>query len=370
LQRHFYLEADMKTLAMQAQTEKPAESDPRWARVLARDPEADRLFVYAVRTTGVYCRPSSPTRLPHPENVEFFDTPAAAEAAGYRPSKRAASDRLAAQHAGMVARACRYIEGAEQLPGLAALAEQTGLSLYHFHRVFKSMTGLTPKGYADAHRAGRVRDSLSRSDSVTTAIYDAGFNSNSRFYEAADKVLGMAPADYRAGGANAEIRFAVGECSLGAILVAHSGRGVCAISLGDDPDMLARNLQDKFPRATLIGGDDDFEQLIAQVVGFIEAPALGLDLPLDVRGTAFQERVWQALRAIPAGSTATYTEIAAGIGAPKAVRAVAGACAANVLAVAIPCHRVVRSDGSLSGYRWGVERKRALLDREVLGKRD
>ncbi|MDB5777522.1 MAG: bifunctional transcriptional activator/DNA repair enzyme protein Ada [Herbaspirillum sp.] len=341
-------------------------TDPRWARVQARDPAADALFVYAVRTTGVYCRASSPTRLPRPENVEFFDTAAAAEAAGYRPSKRAAagSTALAAHHAGMVADACRQIEQAEELPHLAELATTAGVSLFHFHRVFKSVTGVTPKAYAAAHRANKVRSRLDAGDSVTAAIYDAGFNSNSRFYAAADQLLGMTPTVYRAGGADAEIRFAVGQCSLGAILVAQSERGVCAISLGDDPDRLVRDLQDRFPRADLVGGDEGFEQLIAKVVGFIEAPALGLELPLDVRGTAFQQRVWQALRDIPIGRTESYSDIAARIGAPKAVRAVAQACAANVLAVAIPCHRVVRSDGALSGYRWGVERKRILLDRE------
>ncbi len=235
------------------------------------------------------------------------------------------------------------------------------MSPFHFHRVFKAVTGLTPKGYAAAHRSRKVRERLADGGTITEALYDAGFNSNSRFYEAADKVLGMKPADYRAAGQNTDIRFAVGQCSLGAILVAQSERGVCAILLGDDPDALVRDLQDKFRRANLIGADREFEQLIAQVVGFIEAPALGLDLPLDLRGTAFQERVWQALRDIPAGSTASYAEIAQRIGMPKAVRAVAQACGANSLAVAIPCHRVVRSDGNLSGYRWGVERKRQLL---------
>ncbi|MEO6919967.1 MAG: bifunctional DNA-binding transcriptional regulator/O6-methylguanine-DNA methyltransferase Ada [Collimonas sp.] len=356
----------MRTLTPQQHTaEQSTEHDPRWTAVLSRDSSADKLFVYAVKTTGVYCRPSSPTRLPRPENVEFFDTPAAAEAAGYRASKRAADQTtVAAQHAELVAAACRSIETALELPGLELLAADAGLSVYHFHRVFKAVTGLTPKGYADANRAKKVRDHLSRSHSVTEAIYDAGFNSNSRFYEASGKVLGMTPTDYRAGGANTEIRFAIGECSLGAILVAQSNRGVCAILLGDDPNALAHDLQDKFPRAHLIGADHDFEQLVAQVVGFIEAPALGLDLPLDVRGTAFQQRVWQALREIPVGSTASYAEIAARIGSPKAVRAVAQACAANTLAVAIPCHRVIRSDGAGSGYRWGVERKRALLERE------
>lgn len=344
---------------------KGAEIDPRWAFVQARDPAADKLFVYAVKTTGVYCRPSSPTRLPRPENVEFFDTPADAEAAGYRASKRASDQTsVAAQHAELVAKACRHIETAVELPKLEMLAGEAGLSLYHFHRIFKSVTGLTPKGYADARRGQKVRDHLRHGRSVTEAIYDAGFNSNSRFYEASGNVLGMTPTNYRAGGANTEIRFAIGECVLGAILVAQSDRGVCAILLGDDPNALVHDLQDTFPRANLIGGDRRFEQLVAQVVGFIEAPALGLDLPLDVRGTAFQQRVWQALREIPVGSTASYAEIAARIGAPKAVRAVAQACAANTLAVAIPCHRVVRSDGGLSGYRWGVERKRVLLERE------
>ncbi|KAA8563115.1 MULTISPECIES: bifunctional DNA-binding transcriptional regulator/O6-methylguanine-DNA methyltransferase Ada [Pseudomonas] len=340
--------------------------DPRWAAILARDPEADALFVYGVKTTGVYCRPSSASRLPRPENVEFFDTAQQAEAAGYRPSKRAAGDQTqrAAHHARLVADACRQIEQADTAPGLQQLAQHAGLSPFHFHRVFKSVTGLTPKGYASAHRSRKIRDGLKDQRSVTDALYDAGFNSNSRFYESANQLLGMTPSDYKGGGTNNTIRFAVGQCSLGAILVAQSHRGVCAILLGDDPDKLVRDLQDQFPKADIIGADRDFEQLIAQVVGFIEAPALGLDLPLDLRGTAFQERVWRALRDIPPGSTASYAQIAQRIGAPQSFRAVAQACGANSLAVAIPCHRVVRSDGELSGYRWGVERKRQLLERE------
>ncbi|MFW0757700.1 bifunctional DNA-binding transcriptional regulator/O6-methylguanine-DNA methyltransferase Ada [Pseudomonas sp. H11T01] len=343
------------------------ENDPRWSAVLARDPRADSQFVYAVKTTGIYCRPSSLARLPKPENVEFFDTAEQAQAAGYRPSKRAAADQtdIAAQHSALVATACRQIESAETLPSLKELAQVAGMSAFHFHRVFKAVTGLTPKGYATGHRSRKVRERLEDGNSVTDALYDAGFNSNSRFYESADNLLGMKPSDYRAGGLNADIRFAVGQCSLGAILVAQSNRGVCAILLGDDPDALLHDLQDKFPRANLIGADHDFEQLIAKVVGFIEAPAIGLDLPLDLRGTAFQERVWMALREIPVGSTASYAEIAQRIGAPKSFRAVAQACGANSLAVAIPCHRVVRSDGNLSGYRWGVERKRQLLERET-----
>jgi len=342
------------------------ENDPRWAAVVARDPKADGQFVYAVKTTGIYCNPSSHARLPNPQNVEFFENAEQARAAGYRPSKRATKDQseLAAQHAATVAAACRQIESAETLPALGELAEAADLSSFHFHRVFKAVTGLTPKGYADAHRSRKVRERLADGGSVTDALYDAGFNSNSRFYEAADQLLGMKPGDYRAAGQNNDIRFAVGQCSLGAILVAQSERGVCAILLGDDPHQLVCDLQDKFRRANLIGADHEFEQLIARVVGFIEAPAIGLDLPLDVRGTAFQERVWQALREIPVGSTASYADVAQRIGQPKAVRAVAQACGANNLAVAIPCHRVVRSDGNLSGYRWGVERKRQLLERE------
>jgi AraC family transcriptional regulator of adaptative response/methylated-DNA-[protein]-cysteine methyltransferase len=343
------------------------ESDPRWTAVVARDRTADGQFFYSVRTTGVYCRPSCPARHARPENVAFHATRADAEHAGFRPCKRCKPDQpsLTAQHAETVARICRGIEASEDMPRLEQLARQAGLSPFHFHRVFKAVTGLTPKAYATAHRARRAREKLGRSSTVTDAVFDAGFGSSGRFYEAANQMLGMTPTNFRAGGANTEIQFAIGECSLGSILVAQSRRGVCAILLGDDPETLLRDLQDRFPRATLIGGDRKFEQLVAKVVGFVEKPALGLHLPLDIRGTAFQQRVWQALRKIPAGSTRSYTEIANKIGAPKSVRAVAQACAANALAVAIPCHRVVRNDGGLSGYRWGVERKRELLAREA-----
>ena len=346
-----------------------ATDDARWAAVQARDAAADGHFVYAVRTTGVYCQPSSTARLPRRENVEFFATAAAAETAGYRASRRARGDQgsVAAERAALVARACRLIEAAETPPALDALAAELGMSPFHFHRLFKAETGLTPKAYASAYRARKLREELSTATaaSITDAIYGAGFNSNSRFYETSEQLLGMRARDYRAGGAGAVIRFAVGQCSLGAILVAQSQRGICAILLGEDPDALARELQDQFPKAQIIGGDAGFEQLVAQVVGFIEAPSLGLQLPLDVQGTAFQERVWRALREIPPGATVSYTDIAARIGAPKAVRAVAQACGANHLAVAIPCHRVVRRDGDLAGYRWGVERKRELLRREA-----
>jgi AraC family transcriptional regulator, regulatory protein of adaptative response / methylated-DNA-[protein]-cysteine methyltransferase len=344
-----------------------ADQDTRWRAVVARDASADGTFVYSVRSTGVYCRPSCPARRAKPSNVQFHATAEDAERAGFRPCKRCKPNQagLAELHAAKVAEICRFIEAEDRVPSLAELARKAKMSPHHFHRVFKAVSGVTPAAYARSARAKRVRDELGRRRSVTEAIYGAGFNANSRFYEAADEMLGMKPSDFRAGGANTAIRFAIGECSLGSILVAQSERGVCAILLGDEPDALLRELQDRFPRAELIGGDAGFERLVAKVVGFVEAPAVGLDLPLDVRGTAFQQRVWRALQAIPAGKRVTYGELAVAIGAPRAVRAVASACAANPIAVAIPCHRVIRKGGGLSGYRWGVERKRALLTREA-----
>jgi AraC family transcriptional regulator, regulatory protein of adaptative response / methylated-DNA-[protein]-cysteine methyltransferase len=355
--------------AMPAALDQGLSTDSdRWDAVVRRDSAADGAFFYSVRSTGVYCRPSCAARLPRRENVAFHLSTRDAERAGFRPCKRCRPNQasLAARQAAEVARACRLIEESEHMPSLDSLASAVGMSRFHFHRVFKAITGLTPRAYAAAHRSNRVRSELTRSATVTDAIYGAGFNSNARFYETSAKVLGMTPTTFRAGGAGAEIRFAVGECSLGSILVAASDKGVCAILLGDDPDTLTRDLQDRFPRATLTGGDKPFERWVAQVIGFVEAPRLGLDLPLDVRGTAFQQRVWRALVEIPAGSTASYREIAQKIGAPAAVRAVAQACAANTLAVAIPCHRVVRNDGGLAGYRWGVQRKRVLLEKELV----
>ena len=342
------------------------DNDACWSAVERRDRAADGTFVYSVRTTGVYCRPSCAARLPRRDNVAFHQTCTDAERAGFRPCKRCRpnASTLAEVHAGAVARACRLIEEAEEAPSLEALARAAGMSRFYFHRVFKAVTGVTPKAYAAGHRGKRVREELSSGESVTEAIYGAGFNSNGRFYAAAPGLLGMTPTQFRRGGSGNVIRFAVGECSLGAILVAATAKGVCAIEFGNDPEMLVRALQDRFPRAQLLGGDKAFERLVAEVVGFVEAPGRGLDLPLDIRGTAFQQQVWKAIRDIPAGSTASYRDLATRIGAPKAVRAVAQACGANAIAVAIPCHRVVRTDGSTSGYRWGVERKRALLDRE------
>jgi AraC family transcriptional regulator of adaptative response/methylated-DNA-[protein]-cysteine methyltransferase len=360
-------ENKMQTTVKDAQRAAATENDPRWAAVVARDEEADGTFYYSVTTTGVYCRPSCAARRARPEHVQFHATCADAEKAGFRPCKRCQPNQpaLAEQYASIVAEACRFIAEAEEAPDLETVAHHVGISRYHFHRVFKAVTGLTPHDYVVAKRTQRVRTQLGMSDTVTDAIYDAGYHSSGQFYATTNEILGMIPSQFRAGGAGTDIRFAIGECSLGSILVAKSEQGVCAILLGDDPDRLAREVQDQFPHAHLIGGDRAFEQLVAHVVGFVEAPAVGLDLPLDIRGTAFQQRVWQALREIPAGETASYADIARRIGSPTAIRAVAGACAANTLAVAIPCHRVVRQDGTLSGYRWGVERKRALLEREA-----
>ncbi len=343
------------------------EHDPRWAAVLARDPASDGQFCYSVATTGVYCRPSCPSRHARPEHVRFHASAAAAQAAGFRPCKRCKPEQppLAAQQAAMITIACRTLESTDPAPSLDTLAQQAGLSPHHFHRVFKALTGVTPKAYALAQRQRRIHRDLAEAPSITAAIHDGGHDASGRYYATARDTIGMTPRRFRAGGRNSEIRFAIGQCSLGAILVAQSERGLCAILLGDDADALLRELQDRFPKAQLIGGDPAFEQWMATVIGFVEAPRLGLDLPLDIRGTAFQQRVWQALREIPPGATASYREIAQRIGAPTSMRAVAQACAANALAVAIPCHRVVRTDGALSGYRWGVARKQALLQREA-----
>jgi AraC family transcriptional regulator of adaptative response/methylated-DNA-[protein]-cysteine methyltransferase len=349
--------------------DKPAFStdDERWAAVQARSLDADGIFYYSVRTTGVYCQPSCPSRGAKRANVAFHASREQAEAAGFRPCLRCKPDQppLAERRAASVAQACRLIDAALDEPDLASLAEACGMSRFHFHRVFKAHMGITPKAYAAARRAERLKQGLAQAPDVTSAAYDAGFNSSGRFYAASPGVLGMTPGRWRAGGGGEQIRFAVAACSLGALLVAATDKGICSILLGDDPDALVRDLQDRFPKADLIGAEPAFEATVAQVVAFVEAPRIGLDLPLDLRGTAFQQRVWQALRAIPAGRTVGYAELAAQLGMPQGARAVAGACAANPVAIAVPCHRVVRNDGSISGYRWGVERKQTLLEREA-----
>lgn len=340
--------------------------DPRWASVQARDPAADGAFLYAVLTTGVYCRPSCASRPAKPEHVRFYDTEAAARAAGFRPCKRCAPDLppRAERQAALIAALCRHIEEAEEPPTLDNLAALAELSPAYTQRLFKATTGVTPRAYAAAHRAAKVREALVAGDPVTEALYAAGYSSSGRFYAESTARLGMTPSRFRAGGDAEAIRFALGECALGSILVAATAQGVCAILLGDEPEPLLRDLERRFPRADLLGADDAFEELVARVIALVEEPTQAAALPLDIRGTAFQQRVWAALVEIPPGETRTYLELATAIGAPRAVRAVAQACGANALAVAIPCHRVIRTSGDLAGYRWGVERKRALLDHE------
>ena len=345
------------------------DQEIRWDAVQRRDAAFDGRFWYSVASTGVFCRPSCGARPALRKNVAFHDSVEAAIAAGFRPCLRCKPDQppLAERHAAAVAAACRMIDGADAdaVLDLDAIAAAGGMSRFHFHRIFKAHTGITPKAYAAAARTRRVQQALGSGASVTEAIYAAGFQSSAPFYAGSGAVLGMRPSAFQAGGAGAVIRFAIGACSLGAILVAATDIGICAILIGEDPELLVRDLQDRFKLAELRGADADFEATVARVVGLVEQPNLGLDLPLDVRGTAFQQRVWQALRAIPAGDTVSYAVLAGRLGVTGGARAIAGACAANPVAVAIPCHRVVRQDGSISGYRWGVERKAALLEREA-----
>lgn len=340
--------------------------EDRWSAVLGREREADGKFYYSVKTTGVYCRPSCAARRPLRENVGFHISCELAERAGFRPCKRCRPGEPGApeRHAAAVEKACRAIEQAEGSPNLDQIAYASRMSRSHFQRVFKQVTGVTPWSYFRTCRMRRVQSDLRSDNTITEAIYSSGFQSSARFYAQSAEMLGMKPGSYRSGGRNTFIRFAVGECSLGSILVAATEKGICSILLGDDPEILVRDLHSRFPKAHLVGGDREFETWVAIAAGLVEHPEQPSDLPLDIQGTAFQQLVWQALRGIPPGSTASYQELAIRIGTPRAVRAVAGACAANVIAVAIPCHRVVRKQGDLSGYRWGVERKRALLERE------
>jgi AraC family transcriptional regulator of adaptative response/methylated-DNA-[protein]-cysteine methyltransferase len=359
-----------------ALTPKPAPTigrfssdEARLTAVRARDRTADGQFFYSVKTTGVFCRPSCAARPALAVNIAFHLTVDDARKAGFRPCKRCRPDRMDQMDATLakIQQACRIIDENESPPSLNDLADQVGLSPFHFHRLFKAAIGITPKAYADARRAQKMRDELGQANTITTAIYDAGFNSSGRFYAQADSILGMAPRQYRKGGNNVTIRFAIGQTSLGLVLVAMTEKGVCAILLGDDAIALADDLERRFPKAKLIADDSDYAATIASVINMVETPAKRPDLALDISGTAFQQKVWQALQAIPAGETRSYADIAAAIDAPKAARAVAQACANNHLAIIIPCHRVVRGDGALSGYRWGIDRKRALLKREGVG---
>jgi AraC family transcriptional regulator of adaptative response/methylated-DNA-[protein]-cysteine methyltransferase len=340
------------------------DTNPAFFEALTqRDRIADGVFIYAVKTTGIYCRPSCAARNPLAKNTAFYPTPEAAEKAGFRPCKKChpGSPTRPDANAALIAAACRRIQTAETPLSLATLAAEAGISPFHFHRLFKSITGVTPKTFAAAARATRMKSALSNAPNVTQALYQAGYDSSARFYAAAEDHLGMAPATYRKGGAGEDISFTTAPCALGILLVARTPRGICAIALGDDPAALQTDLTQQFPRATITNAPD---KSLPQILAFIDGALPPNTLPLDLRGTTFQLRVWAALRAIPPGQTASYAQIAASLGIKDGARAVAGACAANKLAIAIPCHRAVRGDGALAGYRWGPARKQALLTRE------
>jgi AraC family transcriptional regulator, regulatory protein of adaptative response / methylated-DNA-[protein]-cysteine methyltransferase len=345
-----------------------AERDEaRWAATLARDHAFDDAFVFAVRTTGIYCRPGCPARRPKRENVVFFDSAAEARAAGFRACRRCGPDAAGGDpHTQAIARACRLMATCETPPSLRALAEASGLSRFHFHRVFKRQLGMTPHQYLSTRRQALVRDMLPEAASVTEALQDAGYDSSGRFYAQARATLGMPASDYKAGGRGQTIWYALADGVLGRVLVAGTARGLCAIFFGREDAELEADLRARFGSAHLVAAEDMMREWVEQTLAYLDLPKGAFRLPLDIQGTAFQHKVWDALRDIPFGETATYAEVAKRIGAPMATRAVAGACAANPLAVAVPCHRVVRADGGLGGYRWGVDRKRRLLARERL----
>jgi len=335
----------------------------RWKAVTERDRSADGAFVFAVRTTGVYCRPGCSSRAPRRENVSFFARWEEAEGAGFRACKRCAPNSAEPNAAlALVQRACRRIESAEHPLRLSELAGEAGLSPFHFQRLFKRQVGVTPRAYGDAARRRRFQDGLLSGDgSVTDAIYAAGFGSGTRAYDTAPATLGMLPSAYRAGGRGERITFGMVHTPLGYLAVAKTLRGVCALELGDDAERVRAAIAARFPRAELSEDEHALRAELAAAGAYVERPAEGLSLPLDVRGTAFQQRVWSALTQVPAGSTIAYSELARQVGNPRATRAVASACAANPVALAIPCHRAVRSDGAPGEYRWGAERKRTLL---------
>ncbi|PSB26328.1 bifunctional DNA-binding transcriptional regulator/O6-methylguanine-DNA methyltransferase Ada [Stenomitos frigidus ULC18] len=339
----------------------------RWDAIVHRVPSADGTFLYAVKTTGIYCRPTCASRQPKRAHVLFFDRCDEAEAAGFRPCKRCSPRSISPQQqqAKVIAAVCQQIEASETPPSLGVMAQMAGLSASHLQRVFKAIVGITPRQYAAAHRANRIRQHLQESATVTEAIYEAGFETSSTFYDQSAALLGMTPSQYQNGASGVEIRYTVQPCWLGLILVAATAKGICAIALGDTPEALTKQLRVDFSKARFCEGDRAFEHWVTQVLSLIETPQQAFDLPLDLQGTAFQQQVWQSLQTIAPGTTVSYAEVAQKIGKPKAVRAVANACAHNHIAVAIPCHRVVGSDGSLRGYRWGRDRKQALLDREA-----
>ncbi len=340
-----------------------AKKEKLWSMVQQRI-AAD--FLYAVKTTGVYCRPGCSSRLPNRENVEFFQNAAAAEEKGYRPCKRCKPRQPVTENGDvqMIVAACRMIMEGDSPPRLAELADAAGLSAYHFHRKFKKIIGVTPKQFGAMYQSRQFQDSLKLNATVTEAIYDAGYSSTSRVYENTQKTLAMRPSQFKKGAPGEAIEYGYAKCYLGWVLVAATVRGVCAIELADSRGELYERLSKRFPKARIVAAGEDFSQLLSQVVSHLEEPKTIVDLPLDIQGTAFQKRVWQALLEIPPGITKTYGEVAAMIGRPKAARSVASAVAANRIAVVIPCHRIIRKDGSLGKYRWGKERKRNILETE------
>jgi AraC family transcriptional regulator, regulatory protein of adaptative response / methylated-DNA-[protein]-cysteine methyltransferase len=338
----------------------------RWYAIVQREQDADGSFFYGVKTTGVFCRPGCPSRLPNRENVEFFSNSREAQSAGYRPCMRCnpSSNSKNEEKEQIIIQACRSIVQSNGPLKLRDLAEGAGISPYHFHRLFKKIVGITPKQYASSHQADRFRECLKSSRSITDAIYCAGFSSSSGAYSKKRDHLAMKPGDYRAGGAGIIIHYGLAQCNFGWLIVAITDRGICAVEFGDDPAVLPQQVQSRFPKAHLEQAGSGFVDLIRDVVEFVNAPQESFNLPLDIRGTAFQQKVWSVLRHIKPGQTLSYTDVAENIGKPTAVRAVATACASNKLAVVIPCHRVISKDGTISSYRWGIERKKRLLESE------
>lgn len=345
--------------------------DKRWQQLIKREIAADGEFIYAVKTTGIYCRPTCPSKLAKRENIQFYDNASEAEQAGFRPCLRCRPElqktrkkQLNEKYSALVKQACKLFEQQGNSGDFKQIAAMLKISPYHFHRIFKQVTGVTPNFYARSVKARKFVENAKKDQSVTEAFYAAGYNSSSRFYATTMSRLGMKPKVWKEGTYMQQIKFAIAETSLGSVLVAATNKGICAIQLGDDPQHLLEELQQRFQQAELIGADTEFETMVAAVIQLVERPENPIDLPLDLQGTLFQERVWKALMTIPAGKTLTYQQLAEKIGAPRSVRAVASACANNKIAIAIPCHRIIRSDGSLAGYRWGIDRKHALLLRE------
>lgn len=339
------------------------ELQHKWQHVMARDARQDGRFVFAVRTTGIYCRPSCPSRRPRRDSVEFYANPNEAERAGYRACLRCKPTQISEQ-AQYVAGARKILDNAESAVTLADLSKRVGLSAFHLQRLFKRATGLSPREYQTARRMQHVKSGLRKGDDVTTALYDAGFGSPSRLYEKAPQQLGMTPGEYRRGGSGLNIRYALVPTPLGRMLVAATERGLCAVRFGDTVSELEKSLREEFYAAEFHRDDKALREYVEPLLAAIRGEKTSIDLPLDIRATAFQKKVWERLRQIPRGETRSYTDIAREIGVPAAVRAVARACAANPVAITVPCHRVIRSDGDLAGYRWGIERKKKLLERE------